>query len=141
MTKLEMFKKTQSRKDLPEIHTGDTIKVYQKIKEKGKERIQPFEGLVIAKKHGKGAMATFTVRKLFGAIGVEKVYPMHSPTISKIEVVKKSKIRRAKLYWVREARGKRARMKQKSLLGGIPQTEEIKEVEEETEQPLETKSE
>ena len=141
MTKLEIFKKTQSRKDLPEIRTGDTVKVYQKIKEKGKERIQPFEGLVIAKKHGKGAMATFTVRKLFAAIGVEKVYPMHSPTISKIEVVKKSKIRRAKLYWVRGARGKRARMKQKSLLGGIPRTEEVKETEEETEQPSETKSE
>lgn len=129
MTKIENFKKTQLRNDVPDIRTGDTVKISQKIKERDKERIQVFEGLVIATKHGKGNEGTFTVRRLFGAIGVEKTFPLHSPTISKIEITKKSKIRRAKLYWVREARGKRARMKQKSLT--IPRTEEVIEKEEE----------
>lgn len=142
MKKIESFNSAQLKKDLPDIRTGDVVKIYQKIKEKDKERIQPFEGLVISTKHGKGANATFTVRKIFGGIGVEKTYPLHSPTISKIDVLKKSKVRKSKLYWVREARGKRARMKQKDIFGVIPQTEELKEAEEEkTEQAVENKKE
>ncbi len=142
MKKIESFNNAQLKKDLPDIRTGDVVKIYQKIKEKDKERIQPFEGLVISTKHGKGASATFTVRKIFGGIGVEKTYPLHSPTISKIDVLKKSKVRKSKLYWVREARGKRARMKQKDIFGVIPQTEELKESgEEKTEQAVENKKE
>ncbi len=130
-TKLETFNKIQLKKDIPDIQTGDTIRVYQKIpafakatadkKEKGRERAQAFEGLVIARKHGKGISSTITVRKLVGGIGVEKVYPLHSPTIEKIEILKRGKVRRAKLYWLREARGKRARLKQKEFAEIIPE--------------------
>jgi len=98
-------------KKIPVIKSGQTIRVHQRIKEGNKERIQPFEGLVIAVKHGRGVNATFTVRKISGGIGVERIYPMHSPTIDKIEVLKVAKVRRAKLYYMRELSGKSARMK------------------------------
>ncbi|MEK7097704.1 MAG: 50S ribosomal protein L19, partial [Patescibacteria group bacterium] len=88
---------------------GDIVKVYQKIKEGDKERNQIFDGLVIAKKHGKGPSATFKVRKITSGVGVERTYPLHSPFISKIEVMKSSQVRRAKLYFVRTAKGKRSR--------------------------------
>lgn len=96
-----------------DIRPGDTVRVYQKIKEKDKERIQTFEGQVLARKHGKEAGATITVRKVISGIGVERIFPIHSPTIDKIEVVKKGKARRAKLYYLREATGKRAKIKEK----------------------------
>lgn len=95
---------TQHRTDMPDINTGDIIKVHQKIKEGDKERIQIFEGLVIATKGGKGVNATFTVRKIASGVGVERIYPLHSPNIAKIELVKKLPVRRAKLYYVRERR-------------------------------------
>ncbi len=132
MDKLEIFNKTQLKKNLPDIHTGDTVRIYQKIKEGDKERIQPFEGLVIAKKHGKGILATITVRKLIQGIGIEKIYPLHSPTIDKIEILKRAKTRRAKLYWLRTARGKRARLKQKEFAEVIPEGEKEKKSKEET---------
>lgn len=91
----------QHRTDLPEFKTGDTVRVHQKIKEGDKERIQIFEGLVIARKGGKGANATFTVRKIASGVGVERIYPIHSPNIAKLEVAKEGEVRRAKLYYVR----------------------------------------
>jgi len=101
----------QLKKDLPEIRPGYTVIVYQKIKEGDKERIQAFEGLVIAAKHGSGINATITVRKISGGIAIERIFPLHSPGIQKIEVVKKSKVRRAKLYYLRGKFGKQAKMK------------------------------
>jgi large subunit ribosomal protein L19 len=114
-TKLENFKKSQQRTDLPEIHTGDTIRVFQKMKEGDKERTQVFEGLVIAKKHGQGQSSTITVRKVVSEIGVEKIFPLHSPAIEKIEVVKRERARRAKLYYLREAKGKRGKLKREKF--------------------------
>ncbi len=111
MDKLAQFSARQITKIIPEFRSGDVVKVHQKIKEGDKERIQIFEGLVIARKHGKGMSASFTVRKVASGVGVEKIYPLHSPFIDKIEVVKSSKIRRAKLYFLREAKGKRSKLK------------------------------
>ena len=101
------------KKELPKISPGDTVRVYQKIKEKDKERLQAFEGVVLTRKHGKGISATITVRKVISGVGVEKIFPIHSPVIEKIEVLKKSKVRRAKLYYLRTAKGKKARLKRK----------------------------
>jgi large subunit ribosomal protein L19 len=84
------------------IKAGDTVKVHQKIQDKGKTRIQIFEGLVLARKHGSEPGATFTVRKVASGVGVEKIYPLYSPLIDKIEIVKRAKVRRAKLYYIRE---------------------------------------
>lgn len=95
-----------------DIRTGDVVRVHQKIKEGDKTRIQIFEGLVLSRKHGTEAGATFTVRKVSGGVGVERIYPLHSPNIEKIEVVKRSaKIRRAKLYYIREKAAKEQRKK------------------------------
>ena len=112
-TKLETFIKSQLKTDVPDIRPGDTVRVHQKIKEKDKERIQVFEGLVIARKHGQEAGSTITVRKVISGVGVEKILPLHSPTIEKIEIVKRGKVRRAKLYYLRTAKGKKARLKRK----------------------------
>ena len=98
-------------KTLPEFNTGFTVKVHQRIKEGGKERVQIFEGLVIARKGGLGANATFTVRKIASGVGVERIYPLHSPNIVKLEVVKASDVRKSKLYYVRERRDNTPRMK------------------------------
>ena len=111
MNKLDLFNKKQL-KDLPEIRPGYTVRVHQKIKEGDKERIQVFEGLVIAKKHGRGINSMITVRKISQGIGVERIFPIHSPVIEKIEVVKKSKVRRAKLYYIRHKSAKQARLKE-----------------------------
>lgn len=126
---LEQFNKTQI-KALPELRPGDTIKVYQKIKEGNKERIQVFEGVVIAKKHGKGISATITVRKVVDGVGVERIFPIHSPGIEKIEVEKHGKVRRAKLYYLRTAKGKKAKLKRKEFSSVVvpdadPETEEL----------------
>jgi len=105
------------RKDIPDVQPGDTVKVYQKIVEtkdnKTKERIQIFEGVVLARKHGKGVSATITVRKVIDSVGVERIFPIHSPFIEKIEIVRSSKVRRAKLYYLREAKGRKARLRTK----------------------------
>ena len=85
-----------------DIRAGDTVRVWQKILEKGKTRLQAFEGLVLATKHGKEAGATLTLRRIASGVGVEKIFPLYSPVIDKIEIVKRSKVRRAKLYHIRE---------------------------------------
>lgn len=97
-----------ARKELG-IRSGDTVRVSQKIQEKGKTRIQMFEGLVLAVKHGTEAGATFTVRKVASGVGVEKIFPLYSPMIDKIEIVKRTKVRRAKLYYIREKASKEIR--------------------------------
>lgn len=91
-------------KTLPEFKVGNTVKVHQKIREGNKERVQIFEGLVIARKGGKGANATFMVRKIASGVGVERIYPLHSPNIVKLEIVKSPIVRQAKLYYVRDRR-------------------------------------
>ena len=100
------------------IRAGDTVKVHQKIQDKGKTRIQIFEGVVLARKHGSEAGATFTVRKMASGVGVEKIYPLYSPNIDKIEIVKRAKVRRAKLYYIREkvAREIKRQMRRMSLV-------------------------
>ena len=115
MKKIEKAIKQFLKKEVPDIKPGDTVRVFQKLKEKDKERVQVFEGVVIARKHGKEIGATITVRKVVGGIGVERIFPLHSPTIEKIEIVKRSKTRRAKLYYLRKAKGKRARLKRKEF--------------------------
>jgi len=102
----------QLKADMPEINVGDTVKVHVKIKEGNRERIQVFEGVVIAKKHG-GIEETVTVRRLSYGVGVEKVFPLHSPTIEKFEVVRSGVVRRAKLYYLRGRVGKSAKIKEK----------------------------
>ncbi|RLE36701.1 MAG: 50S ribosomal protein L19 [Acidobacteria bacterium] len=97
--------------DIPDFKGGDTIKVHVRLTEGEKERIQIFEGLVIARKHG-GIAETFTVRKMSSGIGVERVFPLHSPNVAKIEVTRLGKVRRAKLYYIRSRRGKAARIKE-----------------------------
>jgi large subunit ribosomal protein L19 len=114
--KLEEFNKEQLKSDLPNLKPGDTVKVYQKIKDKGKERIQVFEGQILAIKHGKGINATITVRRMALGYGTERVFPIHSPLIDKIEIEKRGKVRRAKLYYLRGTKGKKARIKQKELV-------------------------
>ncbi len=99
------------KKDIPEFRPGDTVRVYQKVKEGDKERIQVFEGVVI-RKRGSGTDATFTVRKVSYGVGIERTYPLHSPVIEKIEVVRFGKVRRARLYYLRERLGKDARIKE-----------------------------
>jgi len=121
-TKTEKFNKTQE-KDMPQIRPGDTIKVYQKIKDGDKERVQIFEGVVIVKKHGVGVSATITVRKVVDGIGVERIFPIHSPFINKIEIVKHGKVRRSKLYYLRTAKGKKAKLKNKDFIEAIADEE------------------
>ena len=94
----------------PQVSVGDTVRVHVKIKEGSRERVQVFEGIVIAKKHG-GISETFTVRRLSYGVGVEKVFPVHAPNIAKVELVRRGKIRRAKLYYLRGRVGKRAKVK------------------------------
>jgi large subunit ribosomal protein L19 len=98
-----------------DLRAGDTVRVWQKIQEKGKTRLQAFEGLVLARKHGREAGATFTVRRVASGVGVEKIFPLYSPMIDKIEVVKRSKVRRAKLYHIREKAAKEIRRQMRNI--------------------------
>ena len=102
---------TQLKESVPEFHVGDTVKVYNKIKEGNRERIQVFEGTVIKRQNG-GARETFTVRKNSNGIGVEKTWPVHSPFVDNIEVVRRGKVRRAKLFYLRKLSGKKAKVKE-----------------------------
>jgi len=127
-TKIEAFNKLQLKKDLPNIRPGDTVRVFQKILgQKDQEKIQTFEGLVIARKHGKDISSTIMVRKIISGIGVEKIFPIHSPLIEKIEVLKRGKARRAKLYYLRKAKGKKARLKKREFITAVPEEKPAEE--------------
>ncbi len=112
MNKLDMAVADQMKKDVPEFSPGDTVAVHVKVIEGDKERIQVFEGVVIKKK-GKGMNATFTVRKVSEGIGVERIFPLHSPRIAKIQRLRAGKVRRAKLYYLRGLKGKATRIEEK----------------------------
>ncbi|OGG72824.1 50S ribosomal protein L19 [Candidatus Kaiserbacteria bacterium RIFCSPLOWO2_01_FULL_53_17] len=101
--------KAKTGSKISDLKSGDTVRVWQKIEEKGKVRLQAFEGLVLARKHGNEAGGTFTVRKVSGGVGVEKIFPVHSPMIDRVELVKRARVRRAKLYFIREKVAREAR--------------------------------
>lgn len=130
--------KNQLKKNVPDIRTGQIVRVHERIKEGDKERTQIFEGLVIAVKHGKGLDGTFTVRKIgAGGIGVERIFPIHMPAIEKIEVLRQEKVRRSKLYYVRGQVGQKVKKRKTKLqnlifdMGGTIEEEQEEEVEEE----------
>ncbi|KYD09449.1 MAG: 50S ribosomal protein L19 [Caldibacillus debilis] len=108
---IQEITKEQLRTDLPAFRPGDTVRVHVKVTEGNRERIQVFEGVVI-KRRGGGISETFTVRKISYGVGVERTFPLHSPKIAKLEVVRRGKVRRAKLYYLRNLRGKAARIKE-----------------------------
>jgi len=112
MNRLDNVEQTQLKKNIPPFQSGDTVKVHVRIKEGNKERLQVFEGVVIARKHG-GVRETVTVRKVSFGVGVERIFPIHGTVIDHIDVVRRGKVRRAKLYYLRELRGKAARIKEK----------------------------
>ena len=112
MTKLEAFASEQLREDVPQFNVGDTVRVHNLIKEGTRERIQMFEGTIIAKKHG-GIQESFTVRRLSYGVGVERTFPVNSPSLDHIEVVRHGKVRRAKLYYLRDRVGKAAKVKER----------------------------
>jgi len=109
MTPLEFVENQYLKKDVPKFEIGDTVKVHMRVVEGKKERIQVVEGVVIARKHG-GIRETFTVRKVSSGIGVERIFPLHSPRVEKIQVIRSGVVRRAKLYYLRNLKGKAARL-------------------------------
>lgn len=121
----------ESRKKL-DLRAGDTVRVEQKIEEKGKIRLQAFEGLVLAVKHGKTAGGTFTVRKVASGVGVEKIFPLYSPSIDSIDIVRRARVRRAKLYYIRDKAAREVRRSMRNLrtVKVAPETEVVAEVEE-----------
>ena len=112
MDLLTSVEQEQIKKDIPDFRPGDTVSVYTKVVEGGRERIQVFEGIVIARKGG-GLRETFTVRKISYGVGVERTFPIHSPRIDKLVVTRRGKVRRARLYYLRDRQGKSARVKEK----------------------------
>ncbi len=112
MNQLHEVEKEYLRSDIPEFRAGDNVKVHVRVREGNKERIQVFQGVVIARRGG-GTRETFTVRKISASIGVERIFPLHSPIIERIEVVRHGKVRRAKLYYLRKLRGKAARIEER----------------------------
>lgn len=116
MNLLETVDQEQMKNDIPAFRPGDTIKVHAKVRERGKERIQVFEGVVIRQRRA-SKRSTITVRKISFGVGVERIFPLHSPNIDKIEVVRYGKVRRAKLYYLRKRRGKAARIKERRVFG------------------------
>lgn len=111
MDAIKAINQSSLKNEVPEINVGDTVKVHVKIKEGEKERIQIFEGTVIAKKHG-GVSETFTVRRVAHGCGIERVFPVHSPNVAKVEIVRSGRVRRAKLYYLRDRVGKRSKVKE-----------------------------
>ncbi len=109
---IEAFEADQLKSDLPDIYVGDTVRVGVRIREGNKERVQPYEGVVIAKRHG-GLNETITVRKIFQGIGVERVFMLHSPQVASVQVERRGKVRRAKLFYLRDRVGKATRVKQR----------------------------
>lgn len=112
MNRLDTVESTQLKENIPAFQAGDTVKVHVRIKEGNKERLQVFEGVVIARKHG-GARESITVRKVSFGVGVERIFPLHATVVDHIDVVRRGKVRRAKLYYLRDLRGKAARIKEK----------------------------
>ena len=112
MDLMQAFTQKHLKENAPEVQVGDTVRVHLKVKEGNRERIQVFEGTVIAKKHG-GIEETITVRRVSYGVGVEKVFPIHAPAVEKIEIVRKGKVRRAKLYYLRDRVGKSAKVKER----------------------------
>lgn len=112
MNRLDNVEQLQLRDNIPAFQSGDTVKVHVRIKEGNKERLQVFEGIVIARKHG-GIRETITVRKVSFSVGVERIFPLHATVVDHIDVVRRGKVRRAKLYYLRDLRGKAARIKEK----------------------------
>lgn len=112
MNIIESLEREQMRTDIPDFRPGDTVNVHARIREGEKERIQIFKGVVIRKRNGKTG-ATFTVRKISYGVGVEKIFPLHSPMVDKIEILTRGRVRRARLYYLRKLRGKAARIKEK----------------------------
>jgi len=112
MNKIEAFTNEQLKKEIPVIRIGDSVRVHNRIKEGNRERIQLFEGTVIAK-HGGGISETFTVRRVSYGCGVEKTFPIHSPNVEKVDIIRVGKVRRAKLYYIRERVGKASKVKEK----------------------------
>ncbi|MDX9822100.1 MAG: 50S ribosomal protein L19 [Syntrophales bacterium] len=110
MDAMDMIEKEQMRGDIPDFRAGDTVKVYVRIVEGQKQRIQAFEGVVIRKKRGQ-SRSSFTVRKVSYGVGVERTFPLHSPIIDRIDVISRGKVRRSRLYYLRDLRGKKARIK------------------------------
>jgi large subunit ribosomal protein L19 len=119
---LEEVKKTQLRSDVPDFAPGDTLRVNVRVREGDKERIQAFEGVCIARKNG-GVSETFTVRKVSSGIGVERIFPVHSPMIATILVVRRGRVRRAKLYYLRHLTGKATRIKERKVRVQVPGAE------------------
>ena len=111
VNRIDLVETARLRDDVPDFRPGDTVKVHVKVAEAGRERIQVFQGVVLRRQNG-GLRETFTVRKVSFGVGVERTFPVHSPTIGKIEVVTRGRVRRAKLYYLRERRGKRARIRE-----------------------------
>ena len=117
MNRLDRIENTQLRDKIPQFQPGDTVRVHVRIKEsETKERLQAFEGVVIARKHG-GARETITVRKTSFGVGVERIFPLHATIVDHIEVIKRGRVRRAKLYYLRELRGKAARIRERDTRG------------------------
>ena len=114
MNKTDLVEQSYLRSDIPEFRPGDTVKVHVRVVEGNRERVQVFQGVVIRRQNG-GLRETFTVRKISFGVGVERTFPIHSPSIAKLEVVSRGKVRRAKLYYLRELRGKKARIKERRL--------------------------
>jgi large subunit ribosomal protein L19 len=110
MEKLKLVEATQMKTDLPKLHPGDTVNVHVRVIEGDKERVQQFQGVVMGKR-GEGLRATFTVRKISNGVGVERIFPIHSPRIAKIEIMKEGNVRRAKMYYLRSLASKQVRQK------------------------------
>jgi large subunit ribosomal protein L19 len=112
MNKIDLVEKPRLRDDLPDFRPGDTVRVHARVVEAGRERIQVFQGVVI-RRQGGGLRETFTARKISFGVGVERTFPLHSPSVARIEVVTRGRVRRAKLYYLRELRGKKARIRER----------------------------
>ncbi len=111
MDVIQEIEREQLRSDIPDVRPGDTVRVLVRVIEGDKERLQPFEGVCIARRGG-GLRETFTVRKVSGGVGVERIFPLNSPSIAEVEILRRGKVRRAKLYYLRGRRGKKARIKE-----------------------------
>ena len=114
MNKTDLVEQSYLRSDIPEFRPGDTVKVHVRVVEGSRERVQVFQGVVIGRQNG-GLRETFTVRKISFGVGVERTFPVHSPSIAKLEIVSRGQVRRAKLYYLRELRGKKARIKERRI--------------------------